>query len=103
MKWKNWLWHLVAWLGFWGALILSRGREGAEWPLILGSLACFVVVSTVLSYVNYGCLERFLDRQRYGAYFLRMVPFFFLGQEASNILKTSNIDRNRKNLRIRTY
>lgn len=78
MKWKNWLWHLVAWLGFWGALILSRGREGAEWALILSSLACFVVVSTVLSYVNYLCLERFLDRQRYGAYFLRMVPFFLL-------------------------
>ncbi len=78
MKWKSWLWHLVAWLGFWGALILSRGREGAEWTLILSSLACFVVVSTVLSYVNYLWLERFLDRQRYGAYLLRMVPFFFL-------------------------
>lgn len=78
MKWKNWLWHFVAWLGFWGALILSRGSEGAEWSLILSSLACFVVVSTVLSYVNYLCLEGFLDQQRYGAYLLRILPFFFL-------------------------
>lgn len=78
MKWKNWLWHLVAWAGFWGVLILSRGREGAEWSLVLGSLACFVVISTILSYVNYGCLERFMDRQQYGAYFLRMLPFFLL-------------------------
>ena len=81
MKLKNWLWHLVAWAGFWGVLILARGREGAEWSLVMGSLACFVVISTLLSYVNYLCLERFMDQQRYGAYFLRMVPFF-LGSNA---------------------
>lgn len=82
MKWKNWLWHLAAWSGYWGALILSRGSEGAPWALILSSLACFVVVSTVLSYVNYLCLERYLERQRYGAYLLRMLPFFLLANAA---------------------
>lgn len=74
--WKNWLWHLAAWLAFWGIPSLPRARE--EGWRYLDSLSMVILMCTILSYVNYLWLERYLERQQYRAYLLRIVPFVLL-------------------------
>lgn len=70
--------HLVAWIGFWGFLLLIGGAENRNWKEALFSTSAISLASTFGSYLNFNLLKRFFQKQKYGYYLLWIFIGFFM-------------------------